>query len=274
MMEGMGIRDEVRGFLVSRRARVTPQQAGLPATNGHRRVAGLRRSEVAELTGISEDYYIRLERGDLSGVSESVLCSLADALSLDRAERSYLFDLAHAPARARTIERPVRPGIQQMVDAISSTPAFVRNNRLDLVAVNDLARVLYQPVLEAGTGNFARFCFLDPRASYLHPDWDHAASAIVAMLRSSTGQDPHGTQQLIEDLCARSPEFRDRWNRHDVQLHHSGVKDLWHPAIGRFQMAFEALPLPADPGLTLTIYSSAPGTSSAQALQALNVLAA
>nr|WP_269328811.1 helix-turn-helix transcriptional regulator [Kineosporia babensis] len=260
--------------MVSRRARITPKQAGIP-TYGRRRVSGLRRSEVAQLTGISEDYYVQLERGDLSGVSEGVLHALAGALRMDEAERSHLFDLARQPAAFP--RRPLRPGIQQMVDAIR-TPAFVRNSCLDLIAVNNLARILYAPLLANETppkpANFARFCFLDPQAQDFYPDWETAADATVALMRTEAGRDPHGTHGLVQEIADQSEPFRRRWAQHEVVLHHTGVKDLQHPAVGQFRLAFEALPLPADPGLTLAIYTSTPESRSAQALEALLTLTA
>ena len=165
----MDNRNEVRDFLASRRAKITPEQAGLPIYGGHRRVSGLRREEVALLAGVSVDYYTRLERGNLAGASDSVLESLARALQLDEAERAHLFDLARAAnATAATRRRPaaqrVRPGVQRILDAMTDAPALVRNGRSDYLAANRLGRALYAPVFDspAGPPNSARFAFLDP----------------------------------------------------------------------------------------------------------------
>jgi transcriptional regulator with XRE-family HTH domain len=180
-------RNDIREFLASRRARITPERAGLPNYGGHRRVPGLRREEVALLAGVSPDYYTRLERGNLGGVSDSVLDAICRALQLDEAERAHLTDLARAsntPARAR--RRPVtlriRPGVQQLLDAMTDAPAFIRNGRLDVLAANKLGYALYAPVFEhpARPSNLARFAFLDPRATDFYPDWADAANTTVA----------------------------------------------------------------------------------------------
>ncbi|WP_067650554.1 helix-turn-helix transcriptional regulator [Nocardia harenae] len=277
----MDSRSEIREFLTSRRAKITPQQAGLPSYGGHRRVPGLRREEVALLAGVSVEYYARLERGNLTGVSEPVLESLARALALDDAERSHLFDLARAavPATARA-RRPrprarVRPAMQQLLDAMTDTAAFLRNGRLDMLATNTLGRALYSPV-HGNPPNLARFCFLDPAATELYPDWDGAADTSVALLRTEAGRDPHDRNltDLVGELSTRSQEFRTRWAAHDVRLHHTGTKRFHHPAVGELVLAFEAMPLPADPGLTLTAYTAEPGSASRDALTLLATWAA
>ncbi|WP_213011159.1 helix-turn-helix transcriptional regulator [Paractinoplanes toevensis] len=276
----MDNRDDIREFLASRRARITPEQAGLPDFGGSRRVAGLRRAEVAMLAGVSPDYYTRLERGNLSGVSDSVLDALCRALRLDEAERSHLYDLARAAARPRSRRRPakqqVRPATQHLLDAMTDAPAFVRNGRLDVLAANRLARALYAYAFEAEPVNLARFCFLDPRAEQLYPGWDEAANTTVALLRTEAGRDPYdkGLTDLIGELATRSDEFRTRWGAHNVRLHHTGVKYFHHPVVGRLELGFEAMPMPADPGLTLTAYSAEPGTPAADALRLLASFAA
>ncbi|MET8088136.1 helix-turn-helix transcriptional regulator [Micromonospora sp. NPDC005237] len=187
----MDNREEIREFLASRRARMTPQQAGLPLFGGSRRVPGLRRAEVALLAGVSPDYYTRLERGNLSGVSDSMVEAVARALQLDEAERSHLFDLARAAnrpirVRRRAATQQVRPSVQSLLDAMSDAPAFVRNGRLDILAANRLAQALYEPVFDtpARPVNLARFCFLDSRAGEFYPDWDDAANTTVALLHT------------------------------------------------------------------------------------------
>jgi transcriptional regulator with XRE-family HTH domain len=271
-------RDDIREFLASRRARITPEQAGLPSFGGTRRVTGLRRAEVAMLAGVSPDYYTRLERGNLSGVSDSVLDAIARALSLDDAERSHLHDLARAAntsprTRRRPAKQQVRPGVLSLLDAMTDAPAFIRNGRLDILAINRLGEALYAPAFDSQDRpvDLARFCFLDPRADDLYPDWDDAANTTVALLRTEAGRDPYdkALTDLIGELVTRSDDFRTRWAAHNVRLHHTGVKHFQHPVVGRLDLAFEAMPLPADPGLTMTAYSAQTGTPSSDALRLL-----
>ena len=272
-------RADVRDFLVTRRAKITPQQAGLTIYGGNRRVPGLRREEVAMLAGVSADYYTRLEKGNLSGVSDTVLEAIAEALQLDEAERLHLLDLARtantsqARARRRPVPQQVRPGIQFILDGMSDTPAFVRNGRLDILAVNALGRALYSPLF-AGPGrpaNLARFRFLDPAARDFYPDLDDTARTTVALLRTEAGRDPFNKSLtgLIGELSTRSEEFRTLWAAHDVRLHRSGQKHFRHPAVGILDLMFEAMALEADEGLTLTAYAAEPGTPSADGLRLL-----
>jgi len=276
----MDNRSEIREFLASRRAKISPQQAGLGGLHsGHRRVPGLRREEVALLAGVSVEYYARLERGNLGGVSESVLDALSGALQLDEAERQHLYDLARtAGATPRTTRRrrtadEVRPSVVAMLESMTEAPAFVRNGRLDLLAANRLAQALFAPafVAEARPVNLARFVFLDPAAKTFHPNWEHSANTTVALLRTEAGRDPYNRNltDLVGELSTRSDEFRTRWAAHDVRLHHSGVKHFHHPEVGALELNFEAMPLPADPGLTLTAYNAAPGTPSYDGLRLL-----
>jgi transcriptional regulator with XRE-family HTH domain len=274
---GVDTRAEIREFLASRRAKVTPEQVGLPAGGGKRRVPGLRREEVAVLAGVSTDWYIRLEKGHISGVSVDVLDAVARALRLDEAERAHLFDLARAarPTRAprRRARSTVRPSIARIVDSMLTTPAFVRNGRLDVLAINDLGRALYAPAFDTPQRpvNLARFNFLDPRAEDFYPDWDTAADTSVALLRTEAGRDPDNRDltDLVGELATRSDAFRTRWAAHDVRLHHSGTKHFQHPVVGRLALAFEAMELPTDPGLTLTAYTPEPGSPSEDALRLL-----
>ena len=268
----------VREFLASRRARITPEQAGLPSFGGTRRVAGLRRAEVAMLAGVSPDYYTRLERGNLSGVSDSVLDAIARALQLDDAERSHLHDLARAAnisprARRRPAKPQIRAGVQSLLDAMTDAPAFVRNGRLDILATNRLNEALHSPAFtDAGRPvNLARFFFLHPAAEQFYPDWDAVADGTVALLRTEAGRDPYdkALSDLVGELATRSDEFRTRWAAHNVRLHHTGIKRFQHPVVGRLELAFEAMLLPADPGLTLTAYSATAGTPASDALRLL-----
>lgn len=272
-------RADVRDFLVTRRAKITPEQAGLQFYGGNRRVPGLRREEVAMLAGVSADYYTRLEKGNLSGVSDSVLRAIAAALQLDEAERLHLLDLARAantsPARAvrRHVPQQVRPAIQLILDGMTDTPAFVRNGRLDILAVNALGQALHSPVFANPDrpANFARFQFLDPAAGDFYPVLGDATRTTVALLRTEAGRDPFNKSltALIGELSTRSEEFRTLWAAHDVRLHRSGRKQFRHPAVGSLDLMFEAMALEADEGLTLTAYTAEPGSSSHDGLRLL-----
>jgi transcriptional regulator with XRE-family HTH domain len=271
-------RNEIREFLASRRARITPQQAGLVAYGRNRRVPGLRREEVATLAGVSIDYYTQLERGKLTGVSDSVLDALVRALQLDEAEREHLFDLARAAnstprTRRRPAQQQVRPGVQYLLDAMTEAPAFVRNGRLDILSANRLARALYSPAFDSPDRpvNLARFAFLHPAATELYPNWEDAANTTVALLRTEAGRDPFdkGLSDLVGQLSTRSEDFRIRWAAHNVRLHRTGVKHFRHPAVGELTLNFEAMALSADDGLTLTAYSAEPGSPAHDAVKLL-----
>src|SRR4051794_5020197 len=266
----MDNRTEVRDFLTSRRGRLSPEQAGL-TSQGARRVPGLRRAEVAQLAGISIEYYVRLERGNLAGASEAVMDAVVGALQLDDSEQAYLFDLARAasaPSRPRRQPRlPVRelrPSIQRLLDSIVGLPAFVRNGRLDVLGINTIGRALYSLAFEqpGRPVNLARFVFLDPRAHLLHPNRSDSARTSVGILRTEAGRNPHdkGLTDLIGELSTRSEEFRTLWAAHDVRLHRTGIKHFQHPVVGALNLSFDALELPGEPGLTLTVYSAEPGT--------------
>jgi transcriptional regulator with XRE-family HTH domain len=267
---------EVTEFLRSRRARITPERAGLPSY-GERRVPGLRREEVAALGGVSLEYYKRLERGNLGGVSDGVLEALAHALQLDEAERAHLFDLARAAnpvasARVRPIEQRVRPEVLRLLDVIAA-PAVVRNARLDYLATDELGRALYAPLFDgpAQPANSARFTFLDPAAVDFYVDWDRIADELVALLRSEAGAHPrdHALQELIGELSTRSDEFRRRWAAHNVGFHTTGVKRIHHPVVGEVTIGYENVQFIADPTVTMAIYTAELGSSSQQALDIL-----
>jgi transcriptional regulator with XRE-family HTH domain len=272
-------RADVRDFLVTRRARITPQQAGLTFYGGNRRVPGLRREEVAMLAGVSADYYTRVEKGNLAGVSDSVLEAIAGALQLDEAERLHLLNLARtantSPARAarQKVPQQLRPATKLILDGMTETPAFVRNGRLDVLAANTLGRALYAPAftVPGRDVNLARFRFLDPAARDFYPDFAESARTTVALLRTEAGRDPFNTSltALIGELSTRSLEFRTLWADHDVRLHRSGLKRFRHPAVGSLDLLFEAMALEADEGLTLTAYTAEPGTPSHDGLRLL-----
>ena len=270
-------RAEIREFLTSRRARLTPEQAGLPAYGGNRRVTGLRREEVAMLAGVSVDYYVRLERGNLAGASDSVLDSLANTLRLDEAEREYLYDLARtAGPGAKRRTRPtttVRPAVQQVLDAIGDAPAWVRNGRHDILAANRLARALYSPVFDDPRRpvNTTRFAYLNPAAREFWRDYDQITHDAAAMLRLEAGRNPHDPEliRLIGELSTQSELFRVRWASRDVKFHRSGTKRLHHPVVGDLELNFESMELPSEPGLVLNVDTAPANSASADALKLL-----
>ncbi|WP_067681062.1 helix-turn-helix transcriptional regulator [Nocardia miyunensis] len=272
----MDNRAEIRDFLATRRAKLTPEQVGLPA-GGRRRVPGLRREEVAVLAGVSTDWYIRLEKGHINGVSEDVLAAVARALQLTEAEREHLLNLARTAKPARTPRRrtkiQVPASVQRVMDSMTGTAAFVRNGRLDILASNQLGRALYSPVLDnpAHGGNIARFDFLDPRAGDFYPDHDGALAIAVALLRAETGRNPDDPDltALIGELATHSEAFRTRWAAHDVRIHRGGIKTFHHPAVGHLELAYDSMELVAAPGLILTAYTAEPATESADNLALL-----
>jgi transcriptional regulator with XRE-family HTH domain len=273
----MDNRSEVREFLASRRARINPEQAGLPVSGGQRRVPGLRRGELATLAGVSVEYYTRIERGNLRGVSDTVLHAIAGALRLDDAERAHLFDLAHATALGTTRRRPthqrIRPSLQRILDAMTDTPATVHNARLDILAANRLGYALYSDIFADPhrPANHIRFIFLDPHSHDFYPDWQSSANDAVAVLRAEAGHDPYdrALTNLIGELSTRSDEFRTRWAAHNVRQHRTGTKRLHHPVVGDLELEFEKLDVTADPGLVLQAYSAEPGSPSHDALSLL-----
>ncbi|MFS4105720.1 helix-turn-helix transcriptional regulator [Streptomyces sp. PD-S100-1] len=276
-------RSDIRGFLVSRRAKLVPERVGLP-TGRRRRVPGLRREEVAALAGVSTEWYTRLEKGHISGVSEDVLEAVARALLLDEDERAYLLELARAarPARRGSHRRKdveIPPPVQWMVDSMTMAPAFVRTGRLDIVASNALCRALYSPMFDSdttgdrGCANFPRYFFLDPGSREFFADWEEGARATVAVLRAEAGREPHdrALRDLVGELSTLSPDFRTMWASHDVRIRHEGVKRLNHPEVGRVEMTFRSLdlPLPQRAVHDLIVYTAEPGTVSEDRLRVL-----
>ncbi|MEV7128896.1 helix-turn-helix transcriptional regulator [Streptomyces sp. NPDC093260] len=273
-------RSDIRGFLISRRARLVPERVGLP-TGRRRRVPGLRREEVAALAGVSTEWYTRLEKGHIGGVSEEVLEAVAQALLLDEDERTYLLELARAarPARRRPHRRKdveIPSPVQWMVDSMTMAPAFVRTGRLDIVASNALCRALYAPMFDSGTtsdrgcASFPRYFFLDPGSRDFFVDWEEGARATVAVLRAEAGREPHdrALRELVGELSTLSHDFRTMWASHDVRIRHEGVKRLDHPEVGRVEMTFRSLdlPLPQRAVHDLIIYTAEPGTPSQERL--------
>ncbi|MFJ4841476.1 helix-turn-helix transcriptional regulator [Streptomyces sp. NPDC088746] len=276
-------RSDIRDFLISRRAKLAPERVGLP-TSRRRRVPGLRREEVAALADVSTEWYTRLEKGHISGVSEDVLEAVARALLLDEHERAYLLYLAKAarPAHRRSHRRKdveIPSPVQWMVDSMTMAPAFVRNGRLDIVASNALCRALYSPMFDSdtisgrGCANFPRYFFLDPGSPDFFVDWEEGARATVAMLRAEAGREPHdrALRELVGELSTLSTDFRTMWASHDVRIRHEGIKRLDHPEVGRLEMTFRSLdlPLPQRAVHDLIIYTAEPGTPSEDRLKLL-----
>ena len=277
------MRGEIRQFLITRRAKITPEQAGLRFYGGNRRVPGLRREEVALLAGISIEYYTRLERGNATGVSAEVLDAIARALQLDDVERAHLADLVKTanvtrPPRRRSTRQRVRPSVQQVLDSMTGAAAFVRNGRLDVLSANQLGYALYSPVFTSSAQpvNLARFIFLDPRSGEFYADWDGIAAAAVGSLRAEAGRDPYdrALTDLVGELSTRSEAFRGRWAAHDVEYYRSGVQPFHHPIAGDLILDYDALELPADPGLTIIAYTAKPGSPAQHALDVLTAWAA
>jgi transcriptional regulator with XRE-family HTH domain len=272
------LRSDAREFLTSRRAKITPQQAGLPVGK-NRRVPGLRRTEVASLAGMSVEYYSRLERGNLAGVSEEVLEALSRALELDEAERAHLYDLARAAAsrptpRKRARPESVRQSLQATLDAITTAPAMINNGRGDVVAANGLARALFSEMFVSSSRrpvNNARFVFLDPRSTTFYKDWSKAADDTVAILRTQAGQDPHNKDlsDLVGELSTQSEEFRVRWAAHNVRQHFTGTKRVRHPAVGDIELTYEVFDVSTDKDLRLIVYTTQIGSSSEDGLKVL-----
>jgi transcriptional regulator with XRE-family HTH domain len=267
---------EISEFLVSRRARVQPDMVGLPAGSGQRRVPGLRREEVAQLSGLSTEYYIRLERGRLSSMSASVLNAVARALMLDDAERQHLFDLIGPDTATRkpAYRSPVRvrPSLLRLLEMMEGVPAMIQNHRTDVLAANNLGRALY-PHLFSEPGrpaNLARSIFLDPRAVDFYASWEQSARDNVAMLRlaSGTHNDDRLLHELVGELSVQSPEFRSLWNEHDVRRHTTGLKTLHHPIVGDIEVTYESLAT-GDGDNTIVTYTVKPDSPAETALTLL-----
>ncbi|GIE83496.1 transcriptional regulator [Actinoplanes philippinensis] len=268
---------DLKDFLRTRRARLTPRAAGIGDALPGRRVPGLRREEIAALAGVSVDYYVRLEQGRNLNPSTTVLAAIARALQLDDTERAHLFDLAKARRGRVAVPRPqrVRPGMHQMLETLddAASPAFVLGRRMDLLAANRMARALICDfnLLPAAQRNKVRFMFLDPRARELYVQWDKVAAETVAVLRVEAGRHPGDPRlaALVEELSMRSEEFRRWWSDHQVLVRTSGTKLYRHPVVGELTVDFQALQLPEDPDQTLFVYTARSGSPSHQALRLL-----
>jgi transcriptional regulator with XRE-family HTH domain len=273
----MDRRGQLGQFLSSRRARLQPGEVGL-GTSGRRRVPGLRREELAQLAGMSADYYSRLEQGRAGQPSDSVLEALAAALQLDDAERLHLFDLARPPRRpASPPPERVRPEIQRLLDLLERVPAMIIGRRGDVLAWNalGLATGVDWSERDEDDRNTARFYFLDPRARELYPDWEDGAAETVAYLRLAAGRHPddHTLTALIGELSMKSEDFRELWANHDVQSKGFVTKRINHPVVGLMTLSAESFILAADPDQMLNTYTAEPGSDSEAALNRLAEIA-
>ncbi|MFT4264390.1 MAG: helix-turn-helix transcriptional regulator [Nocardioides sp.] len=268
---------EITSFLSSRRAKLSPDEAGVAFYAGRRRVAGLRREEVAQLAGVSTDYYARLERGKVAGASRDVLEAVARALQLNDDERDHLFDLVKITQtrsrQRRTTNTTVRPGLQLVLDSIQA-PAYLQNARLDRLAANPIGRALYSHPMDGSQDrfNYALWLFLDPRAHEFHRDYDAAKNNVVALLHTATAKQPHdqGLIDVIGRLSTQSEEFRGYWARHDVFRYRRGAKLLTHSVMGDLEFGYETFELASDPGLVMLVYTVEPNSPTAEAMQILS----
>lgn len=267
---------EIADFLRSRRAAISPDQAGLPEDGRPRRVPGLRRDEVARLAGVSTEYYTRLEQGRAGNPSTEVLDALARALQLDTAEREHLTDLLARPTPVRRTPvspQRVRPGLYLMLQTLDQVPAFILGRRTDVLATNRLAREVLTDfdALPAPRRNLARYYLLDPTARERVGDWERIAAETVAMLRLEAGRSPHDRllADLVGELTLQCPEFTGWWNDHRVLRRTHGAKTYRHPVAGDLEFAYESFQVPGDADQTLCVYNVEPGSPTADALQLL-----
>ncbi|MFB9235619.1 helix-turn-helix transcriptional regulator [Plantactinospora siamensis] len=272
--------DELGDFLRTRRAALTPADAGITAW-GARRVPGLRREELARLAGISVNYYIRLEQGQSTNASDAVIEALARALDLDDAERTHLFALARPrPAKRRAAARTETPapGAAALLASMPNVPTLLLGRRCDILAWNPIGHALFAghldpsaPERPGARPNHLRLLFLDPHTRELYRDWAEEAALAVASLRYITAQYPEDRRlaELIGELSINSPEFARLWARHDVRLCSSGTKRLHHPQLGDLDLHYEALHLPDSHGQRLLTHTAAAGSPAADALSLL-----
>ncbi|SED15257.1 Helix-turn-helix domain-containing protein [Streptomyces sp. 2231.1] len=273
-MKGEWREGEVGDFLRSRRARIQPEEVGLPA-HGRRRVPGLRREEVAQLAGVSVDYYIRLEQGRGQSVSDAVLDAIARVLRLDETEHAHLRTVARPPRRPRERQAPgsrVRPGIRRLLDGMERSPAFVLGRRMDVLAWNALADAVSGFSRAApAVPNVPRQVFLDPAGRDLYPEWAAVAAQTVAHLRLNAGRYADDTElcALVGELSLKSEDFRRLWADHEVAECAYGVKKVRHPVAGLLTLPYETLTVPAEPEQTIVVYTPEPGSETAERLALL-----
>jgi transcriptional regulator with XRE-family HTH domain len=270
-VEGMDRSNLLGEYLRARRDLVQPAEAGI-AVDGRRRVPGLRRDELAELAGVSPDYYVRLEQGRDRHPSELVLDALARALQLDDDARRHLHELARPlPGRRPPGAADVPPGIERLIASWPGSPALVHDYLGNVLAANALAQEL-SPAQVPGV-NTLRSVFLDPRMRSLYgDDWERIAESTVAGVRAFVGPDVDDPRlvELVGELSVRSEEFRTLWARHDARPRiGGGVTRLAHPVAGPLELHYEKLAVTDGDGLTLVVFHADPGSPSAAALERL-----
>lgn len=273
---GMDRRTELRDFLQSHRAKLQPEDVGLPAFRGRRRVPGLRREELAQLAGISVDYYVRFEQGRNPHASQAVLDSVARALRLDETEQLHLQNLARpVKARGASAPRPQRvpAGLRQLLNALSDAPAYVLGRRGDILAWNALAAALLGDFgrLAPEERNLARLVFLDETARCLYADWEFKAKGTVGLLRFDAGRHPGDPRltELIGELSLKSADFRRLWAAQAVEQKTRGRMSFHHQVTGPLHLDFETLRLPDDQDQLLVTYTAKPGSQDITALRLL-----
>ncbi|WP_457033034.1 helix-turn-helix transcriptional regulator [Kitasatospora sp. P5_F3] len=268
----MGNRTEIGTFLRSRRARLQPADAGLQQYGERRRVPGLRREELAQLAGVSVDYYVRFEQGRAENVSDSVIDAVATALRLDQAERQHLLHLVRPDVTGARPAQQVRPGLRRLLDSLPDTPALVVGRRTDILAWNEPLAALMLVDLAAlapERRNLTWLHFCDERMRSRYVDWECKARDLVAILRMDLGRhqcDPEYTD-LVASLADRSPEFARLWEDQEVREKTHGEYAIWHPAAGTFTLAYETLRLPDDPDQVLVVYTAEAGSPAESALR-------
>ncbi|TDB80724.1 helix-turn-helix transcriptional regulator [Micromonospora sp. KC721] len=265
-------------FLRARRARLDPAELGL-ASFGRRRVPGLRREELAQLAGVSVDYYTRMEQSRVRAVSTDVLDAVARALRLDEDEKAHLHHLAAHRTRSRPPAPPqrVRPALRWLLESLTTTPALVLGRRMDILAWNPLGAALFVDfaAVPAPHRNLLRLMFLDESFRDLLPNWEECVRENVAYLRMDAGHHPDDPQlaALVGELSVKSDQFRRWWAEHPVRRKTSGLKQFCHPLLGPMELAAETLRLSDDPSQALVTYTAQPGTPSADALLILALAA-
>jgi transcriptional regulator with XRE-family HTH domain len=268
---------ELRDFLTSRRASLTPEEVGLPPSHAHRRVKGLRREEVAILAGVSVDYYVKLEQGRVGNISEQVLSSIETALRLDELERKHL----RSPLNAESVYTPqpapamkARPAALAMISALDPVPAVIRGPHLEVLGLNHAAKALLDDfdAMPIRDRNLARWMFLNPRAKQVYPDWADIAAQLVAILRAAGADGVRNDRlaELVGELSMASPEFARFWADYRLFEHTHGTKRFFHEAVGEMQLNYEALPLPGDGGQMVVIYTADKGSPSEEKLALLS----
>ncbi|MGW7054080.1 helix-turn-helix transcriptional regulator [Streptomyces sp. NPDC054887] len=271
----MDQRAELSEFLRSRRARLKPEDVGLPDFGRHRRVPGLRREELAQLAGVSVAYYTRLEQGNGRNVSMGVLDAIARALRLSDAERAHLTHLAKPTQKRKRPARPqrLRPGVQQLMDAMEGVPAYVMGRRTDVLGSNRLARALFGDItaLPPEERNLARLLFLADEFRDVYVDWELKACEVVSYLRLDAGCHPDDPllSTLVGELSVKSEVFRSLWAAHHVKDKGHGSKRLHHPLVGDLTLSYETLTLPDDPEQCLVTFHAEPGSPSQDSLRLL-----